>query len=1038
MVHFVIGRTKTGKSSYCLEEFANIAGNSHHRQPAYFIVPEQYALVTERKLLHLDNMKGKSLLQDEVISFKRLTHRILSRLGGLGRTHLDDAGKIMLLTQIAYNHREELCYYKELHNQAWQLNRILSLFAEFEKYMVTAASLHTLLQHEHLQGTLREKLHDLELLYRYYIDSFGQIELTEGALFQLALEKAKIHHFFDQTSVWIDSFTGFTKLEQMFISLLMTQCKDVTITLTLDDEPIFDCIQTTYQQLIAMARKLHVPYDSISLSGRDVAYYQNDDLSFLEQNYTKFHNDTYEENPAHIQIVACRNVFEEIVHLAQSIEAKQKNGVPYGKIAVSTRNPQNYGPLIEAVFAQYKIPYFVDGKRNVQSNPLVLSILSLLRMFYRNFRQEDVLAFMKAGLYFDTLDAVDDIENEMLARKMQSLNRFKQSENPALVQFGDFFSRQISKLNESCNIEQMISVISDCVCTLKFPDKLEQQSQTLYASGWMERGDLYHKIWSQVQGFFAQIKLFLGDLPVSNYVDGCETLYRLLSISFASYESAFLPQNPDAVQITSIDRSRVSDVDTLYLIGTVEGAFPSAVDDNGILSDQDRSWITENAVELADDSITKISKERFLIYTTLFAPAKELCVSYPLQDFGGKACVPATAVVGQIQRLCPKIEIQKFKDDTHFNVCEPFVSLLDAGFAKNLLLPGDIPLISVSRLETYRDCPYKFFLAYGIRAEERQVANVEFSDIGDLMHKLVETGTALVLEGDAESGRVIEQIFDDAITSGKIVPEAIDSGRGRILVGRLKKFAVSTLEGIRQQIQAGAFIPAGYEVSFGMAGQESMPPLMIQIGDQVVPAVRIHGKIDRFDVCTEEDKTYIRVIDYKSSTQTIKTDDVYHGKRLQLVTYMKALIQQQNSREQLAALLGVSKDQSFIPAGILYFSLQDDFDKINSKGEYEQNSYCMDGFVLNDDAVLDRMIGDESAAVIAYTRKNDGSLRTKSNWISLDDYHTMSEAVDNAVRYSVREIAGGKIAPSPQKKHNGKSPCLSCAFSAVCGTMIKE
>ena len=1037
MVHFVIGRTKTGKSTYCLEQFAEIAGDFKQQKPAYFIVPEQYALVTERKLLHMDAMQGKSLLRDEVISFKRLSHRVLSQLGGLVHTHLDDAGKIMLLTQIAYTHRAELRYYKELHTQSWQLNRILSLFAEFEKYVVTSSALQTLLAKEYLQGTLREKLYDLELLYRYYSDSFSQIELTEGALFHVALEKAKTQRFFEQSSVWIDSFTGFTKIEQEFILLLMLQCKDVTITLTLDDEPIFDCIHGTYKRLIALARKWQIPFETISLNGENVPYYQNTELRLLEQNYTKLHSEPYEGIPDHIQIVSCRNVFEEIVHLAQSIGAKQKEGIPYGKIAVSTQNPEQYGPLIEAVFAQYKIPYFIDAKKNVQSNPLVISLLSLLRMFYRNFRQEDVLTFMKAGLYFND-DLVDDIENEMLARKLQSLTRFKQSDNPALVQFGEFFSAQITKMKATDNIGQMIDVISECVCALHFPDKLEEQSQMLQAAGWFERADLYHKIWARAQDFFAQIKLFLGTMPLSDYKEGCETVYRLLSICFASYESAFLPQNPDAVQITALDRSRVSDIDTLYLIGTVEGVFPASMDDNGILTDQERSWMTENAVDLADDSLTKISKERFLIYTTLFAPAKELFISYPLQDFTGKTCVPAAAIVGQILRLCPQIVTRKFKDVSDTHVRDPLPGSLPANLAKTLLLPGEIPLISVSRLETYRDCPYKFFLSYGIRAEERKMATVEFSDIGDLMHKLVENGTSFLLDEGEEASHVIERIFEDALSSGKIVPEAIDSGRGQVLIGRLKKFAASTLEGIQQQIQAGAFYPAGYEVSFGMSDERSMPPLLIQIGDEIVPAIRIHGKIDRFDACTEGNQTYIRVIDYKSSAQKIKTDDVYHGKRLQLVTYMKALIQQTNSREQLAALLGVSKEQTFVPAGILYFSLQDDFDKINSKGEYTEHSYCMDGFVLQDDVVLDKMIGDASATVIAYARKTDGSFRTRSNWISLEDYKAMSDAVDHAVRCSVRDIVQGGIAPAPQKKHNGKSPCLSCAFSAVCGTVLKE
>ncbi len=1037
MVHFIIGRTKTGKSTYCLNQFADEVGNCTGKQPSYFIVPEQYALVTERTLLHMESMKNRALLQDEVISFKRLSHRILSRLGGLVKTHLDDSGKMMLLTQIAYTHRDSLHYYRDLHTQSWQINRILSLFAEFEKYAVGTVTLQELAEREDLQGTLGDKLQDLQLLYRTYRDSFKQIGLTESELFHLALQKAKEHGYFKNSSVWIDSFTGFTKLEREFILLLMKQCKDVTVTLTLDDEPIFESIQSTYKILVRMALEQNIAYETISFNENIVPYYHSPELQFLEHSYTKFHTDSYPDIPENVHIMEHGNVFEEITWIAQSILQRRCDGVPFGKIAVSTRHPEEYGALIEAVFSYYQIPYFIDTRRNIQSNPLVLSILSILQIFYRNFRQEDVIMFMKAGLYFENPEDMDNIENEILARKIQGLKRLTQSEHPKLTRFADLFSNFAEQFKQVKTIEQLINTLYNCIILLEFPLKLEEQGENFFAHGLMDQGDLYKRIWAQVQSFFEQIKLFLGSMTVNTVSEGCETLYRLLSVCFASYQSGFLPQNPDAVQITSIDRSRVAEIDTLYLIGTVEGAFPSSLDDSGLLSDQERAWLSEHAIELADDSITKTSKERFLIYITLFAPSTKLYISYPLRDFSGNACRPSSAVVGQIQRLCPQIPLAKVRGNSQSTERQVWETILDAHRAKALFLPQEIPLISVSKLETYRSCPFRYFLTYGLRAKEREIAEMEFSDIGDLMHKLIEKGTPLIVDADMDANGIIERIFSEALSSVRITPEAVDSGRGKVILGRLKKFAVSTIDGINNQIQTGCFIPVGFEVPFGKNDENSLPPLIIQIGNEQVPAIRLQGQIDRFDACIENDRTYIRVVDYKSSAQSIKTEDVYHGKRLQLITYMKALIQQETSRAQLAKMVGVQKEHFFVPAGILYFTMKDDFDKIDSKGTYQKHSYCMDGFVLNDEAVLDRMIGDASADVIAFSKKKDGTYTSRKNWIAFQDYLDMSEAVDNAVRISVRDIASGKIAPCPKTSHSGSAPCTFCSFSSICGTILK-
>lgn len=1038
MVYFVIGRTKTGKSTYCLEQFANKVVDVSDRRPSYFVVPEQYALVTERKLLHLDVMKDRTLLQDEVISFKRLSHRILSRLGGLVQTHLDDAGSIMLLTQIAYNHLNDLLYYKDLHTQSWQLNRIRSLFSEFEKYAVGPTTLQEIAGKEDLQGSFKDKIHDLQILYQSYEDCFNAIGLTEGALFHLALQKAKTQGYFDHTSVWIDSFTGFTKLEREFILLLMQQCAQLTITLTLDDEPIFDSIHTTFQGLVRLCREQQIPYETIVLNEDEVGYYQGSDLQFLERAYTKFHAQPYPAVPENVRIMENGNLFEEITSVAQSILQRNKEGVPFGKIAVSTRHPEEYRPLIEAVFSHYQIPYFIDARRNIQSNPLVLSILSMLRMFYRNFRQEDVLTFMKAGLYFEYPGDQDGVENEILAKNIQGFSRFSRSEHPELIRFTEIFKPTLERCKNINRIDQFVDILSACICTLEFPDKLEKQGETFLSSGNIELGTSYKRIWDQVQSFFAQIKLFLGSVAVNSVSEGWETLYRLLSVCASTYQSGFLPQNPDAVQITSVDRSRVADIDSLYLIGAVEGAFPASFDDSGLLNDQERAWLLEHAVELADDSLTKTSKERFLIYATLFSPAAKLYISYSLRDFSGNSCMPASAVVGQIQRLFPKLALSKPECPVSANQVPTSEAFLAPNLSKALFLPQEIPLISVSKLETYRSCPFQYFLTYGLQAKKREVAELEFADIGDLMHKLVEKGTALIIDTDAHSDGIIEQIFPEAFSSVQITPEAVDSGRGKIAVVRLKKFAISTLDGIRKQLRTGSFVPVGFEVPFGKSAPDSLPPLIVQIGDEQVPAIRLQGQIDRFDACVEEHQTYIRVVDYKSSMQSIQTEDVYHGRRLQLITYMKALIQQQNSREQLAKMLNVPKDHPFLPAGVLYFTMKDDFDRIDVKGQYQQHSYCMEGFVLNDGEVLDRMIGDDTVDVIAYSRKNDGTYKNKKNWISFKEYTDMAEAVDNAVRISVGEIASGKIAPCPKATHSGKAPCAYCVFGAVCGTVLKQ
>ena len=48
------------------------------------------------------------------------------------------------------------------------------------------------------------------------------------------------------------------------------------------------------------------------------------------------------------------------------------------------------------------------------------------------------------------------------------------------------------------------------------------------------------------------------------------------------------------------------------------------------------------------------------------------------------------------------------------------------------------------------------------------------------------------------------------------------------------------------------------------------------------------GTIDRVDVCEEDDRVLMRVIDYKSGAKKFEMEDFYYGLELQLIIYMNA------------------------------------------------------------------------------------------------------------------------------------------------------
>ena len=70
----------------------------------------------------------------------------------------------------------------------------------------------------------------------------------------------------------------------------------------------------------------------------------------------------------------------------------------YRDIALFMRNGQDYHELIETIFQDYEIPYFIDQKRTMLHHPLVELIRSVLEIINGNWRYEPVFRAIKTEL----------------------------------------------------------------------------------------------------------------------------------------------------------------------------------------------------------------------------------------------------------------------------------------------------------------------------------------------------------------------------------------------------------------------------------------------------------------------------------------------------------------------------------------------------------------------------------------------------------------------------------------------------------------
>ena len=189
---------------------------------------------------------------------------------------------------------------------------------------------------------------------------------------------------------------------------------------------------------------------------------------------------------------------------------------------------------------------------------------------------------------------------------------------------------------------------------------------------------------------------------------------------------------------------------------------------------------------------------------------------------------------------------------------------------------------SATRLERYSACAFAHFLQYGLKLTERAEYEFRAMDMGNIMHKVLESLIKEVNkeklslaelseeERDALADRLVDTISADY---GNTILKS--SARNEYMIQRTKRMVRRTVWAIQKQLKSGEFEPEGVEVVFQ------------------------GGRIDRVDTMeTDDGKLYVRVIDYKTGNTSFDLVSLYHGLQLQLMVYMNAAREEQQQEKE--------------------------------------------------------------------------------------------------------------------------------------------
>ena len=676
-LRFYIGASGSGKSHQLYEHIIEEAGRNPHRN-YLIVVPDQFTMQTQLDMVRKSPNKG--IMNIDVLSFGRLSHRIFAEVGGNDKPVLDDTGKSLVLRSVAAGLEDNLSVMKRNIKKIGYIHEVKSALSEFMQYGLGIKEVEKLTQYASQRGALFYKLKDLQILYdgflKYIQDKYITTEETLDLL-RYSLPKSEI---VKDSVIVFDGFTGFTPVQNKVIQQLMTLASEVIMTITMDtredaylldgEQKLFHLSKKTIHDLTRLAKEAGVKREEDVIIKEPVVYrYRNNPgLAHLEKELFRYPYQVYEKEQDAIQMFEATNPKEELRQVCLAIKKLiRTKDYCYRDIAVVTGDMERYGFLAKEEFEKFEIPYFLDQTNKLVLNPFVEFIRSALLVVIQDYSYESVFHFLRCGLSGITPEETDKLENYILTmgirgkKKWNTIfsRRLKREEEEAkdLEELNALRERIVTMLEplmmKEATGEVFVKALYDFIVRAEIEEKLFVYEQQFEAQGDLVKAKEYAQIYRLVMELLEQVIGLLGEetMEIKEFAD-------ILDAGFAEIKVGTIPQTVDKVVIGDIERTRLCEIKALFFVGVNDGVIPKSGGNGGIISDIDREFLQESEFELAPTPRQQMYIQRLYLYLMMTKPTEYLYLSYSKVDSEGKSIRPAY-LISTVSKLFPSLSIKQ-------------------------------------------------------------------------------------------------------------------------------------------------------------------------------------------------------------------------------------------------------------------------------------------------------------------------------------------------------------------------------------------
>ncbi|MBQ9907186.1 MAG: PD-(D/E)XK nuclease family protein [Oscillospiraceae bacterium] len=1092
MLHLILGGAGCGKSEYLIGRIQSAAEAGN---PVRTLVPEPFTYSYDKRLYAALGAVGFNALKTG--SFKMLTEEILSEIAAVPRDAADSVTKTVILHSLLRKLAKGnvLQFYGA---QAEKPSFLPEMLSQLDELMQSGCEPEDLFQAasdtEQKNGILSAKLYDIARIYADYLtelEARGMRDALRDPVHAAAAADGSC--FLRGAHIFLDEFESFTGDQYLMLDVMLRDAAEVWIALRSDDIDApdftrFDAVNQTARRLRRMAKSHHLETETVSLT--EQYRFHAPSLAHLSRYIYALHQEPYAGVPA-VTVCEARDMTLEAEYVAAQIRQLLMQGqLRAADIMVVMHDLSGYGSLLEAAFARYDIPYFMDLRRSVLHTAVMKLPVCLLSLMHRT-DTEQIMLLLKTGLIpLESTEAAKladfayiwDIDGraweQPFAPEMDPEQEMEQLRAKIMQPIRKMHFASLPKDGQPVTGAQLCDALYACMEELEIPKAVVRTAKALHDCGDVSGGRAMRRLWKDMTDILDALYLALEHTELTP-----QELLDLLTTVLRNNQLPVPPQTLDAVTVQSAAAARYDSPKAVFVMGVNEGQFPADIQDSGFFSEQERAMLDACGVELSRSVRDLCADERLIVYKTLSAASEQLWLCYPLATEDGRHLIPSP-LLEEVRSLLPLTAqpphfvyaanmgagfYVSTKAAAYYSFVEDYdISLTERASVRAMLesdpeeaarmerlrrrsdlsrlhvqeplllkkLGGEKLYMSATQIENKMMCPFMSFCKDNLKLYRPEKKDLSALNVGNMVHDCMERlfrehpdrDDFLAMTQDDLRAHA-RRCTDDFMTQqlgGRENRPKRFLQQFQRVTGRLYRLLRHTQDEMRQS----QFTTDACELTIGRLGDETgTAPYTLTLENGMT--LYLHGKIDRVDVTADAEtgEQYLRIVDYKTGLhkKEFKLANVYYGLNLQMLLYLFALLDDPE----------VYPDAK--PAGVLYMpaSTPEAQDRENMKDTetYLREYFCMSGTVLHDMGILTKM--EEALAGVYIPAKLDEKATESSGTLTLtkdsqvftpEQLGRLRTYVEKLVAACAEAYLAGDVEPRPMQGGGNGYYADACAY----------